>query len=155
MKKSLVIVYSYHHNNTEKVADAMASAFGCEKAHPDEKQCEDISDYDIVGFGAGIDSGKHYAQMLEFAGKLPSVRNKKAFIFSTCGVYSEKKMIKDHKALKDILEGKGFVIAGNFSCPGYNTNSVLKFIGGMNKGRPAAEDLRKAADFALGLMKTI
>ena len=30
MKKSLIIVYSYHHHNTEKVANAMAKILDCE-----------------------------------------------------------------------------------------------------------------------------
>ena len=155
MKKSLVIVYSYHHNNTEKVADVMAKNLGCEKAYLDEKYYEEIPDYDIVGFGAGIDSAKHYAPMLDFARKLRPVHNKKAFIFSTSAILGEKKVKKDHTALRDILISKGYEIVDEFACKGYNTNSFLKYIGGINKGRPSAEDLQNAADFAGRLINAI
>jgi menaquinone-dependent protoporphyrinogen IX oxidase len=47
--------------------------------------------YDLAVFGAGIDSGKHYPQMLEYVERWPEVQNKKAFIFSTSAVYSDKK----------------------------------------------------------------
>jgi hypothetical protein len=43
------------------------------------------------------------------------------------------------------------VIIGEFSCAGFNTNSFLKFLGGLNKGRPDAEDLRYAEEFARNL----
>lgn len=40
---------------------------------------------------------------------------------------------------------------GAFNGKGFNTNSFLKFFGGMNIGRPNSEDLRNAAEFALNL----
>jgi hypothetical protein len=101
-----------------------------------------------VGFGAGIDSGHHYKELLEFAGKLPASDGKKCFIFSTAGVYTEKKMAKDHSALGEILSAKGFIIIGEFSCKGYNTNSFLKYVGGLNKDCPTQEDLHNARQFA-------
>jgi len=36
---------------------------------------------------------------------------------------------------------------------GYNTNSFLKIIGGINKGRPNAVDLKNAKEFAKNLKK--
>jgi hypothetical protein len=46
---------------------------------------------------------------------------------------------------------KGYKIVDEFGCVGFNTNSFLRFFGGLNKGRPNAEDLKRAEDFALGL----
>ena len=155
MNTSLVIVYSYHHNNTEKVADAMAQALGCEKVFPDVKSYDEISTYELVGFGAGIDTAKHYAPMIEFAQKLHSVQNKKAFVFSTSAILGENKVKKDHAALRKILLSKGYVIVNEFACKGYNTNSFLKYIGGMNKGHPNSDDLRSAAAFAHRLTSKI
>ena len=85
---------------------------------------------------------------------IKQVENKKAFIFSTCGVYGENKMIKDHTALREILISKGYEILGEFSCKGLDTNSVLKFIGGLNKKHPDAVDLQNATDFARNLGAT-
>ena len=146
--KTLIIVYSYHHQNTQKIAGAMAQAMGAEVKNPQEISASELAGYDLIGFGAGIDSGKHYKPLLDFAHGLSSGAGKKAFIFSTCGVYGKKKMLKDHAALREILQGKGFQIAGDFACAGLDTNSVLKYIGGIGKGRPNAEDLQAAKAFA-------
>jgi flavodoxin len=40
------------------------------------------------------------------------------------------------------------MVVDEFNCKGFNTNSFLKLFGGINKGRPNDEDLRKAAEFA-------
>ncbi len=53
---------------------------------------------------------------------------KRTFLFSTAGVSSEKKTIKDHGALREILVAKGYDIVGDFACKGFNTNSVLKHL---------------------------
>ncbi len=149
---ALVIVYSYHHNNTEKIADVIANTLGADVKHPDEITGEDTGSYNLIGFGAGIDSGKHYAPLIGIVKALPDVKDKKAFIFSTSGIYGKKKMLKDHSALRDILIAKGYVIIDEFSCAGFNTNSILKTFGGMNKGKPNADDFKRAEDFALKLM---
>ena len=77
--------------------------------------------------------------------------DKKAFIFSTSAITGEEKVSKDHKALREKLQFKGYAIVGEFGCKGFNTNGFLKYFGGMNKGRPNAKDLRNAQEFALKL----
>ena len=154
MQKSIIYLYSYHHMNTQKIGNAIAGKINAKIIGiNDNIKFNEPEAYDLVGFGAGIDSGKHYPQMLEFADKLQNVQNKKAFIFSTSGVYSAKKMLKDHKALRIILENKGFKIIGEFGCKGFNTNSVLKYLGGMNKGCPGKEDIKNAEKFGENLIK--
>ena len=152
MKKSLIVVYSYHHHNTQKVAEAMAKTLGCGVEHPGEAIREYIADCDMVGFGAGIDSAKHYAPMLEFARGLKPVQGSRAFIFSTSAILGKNKVRKDHTALREILISKGYRIVGEFACKGYNTNKFLKYIGGMNRGRPNEDDLQNARDFARKLI---
>ncbi len=146
--KSLLIVYSYHHRNTLKVAEAMAKVLEAEIKTPQQANPEETQKCDLVGFGAGIDSGKHYKVLLDFADKLVHVDNKNAFIFSTAGVTGEKKLSKDHSALREKLEAKGYSIVDEFQCKGFNTNLFLKYFGGMNKGRPNEEDLKHAEAFA-------
>ena len=153
MKKALIIVYSYHHGNTAKIADVMAEVLNAEVKNPQDIGIDDLDDYSFIGFGAGIDSGKHYAPLLELAYKLPVAQGKNAFIFSTSGVGGKKKTANDHKALRDILLSKGYIIADEFACLGLDTNSVLKYIGGINKGRPNETDLQSASAFAHNLKK--
>jgi flavodoxin len=149
--KTLIVVFSHHHNNTQKVADAMAKVLDAQVKSPQHTALEELSQYDLVGFGAGIDSGKHYKALLDFADKLPQVDKKSAFIFSTAGLSGDKKRGKDHSALREKLLPKGYVIVDEFQCKGFNTNSFLKTFGGMNKGKPDAEDLKHAEEFAQNL----
>ena len=107
------------------------------------------------GFGAGIDSGKHYKVLLDFADTLPQVTNKNAYIFSTAGLTGEEKRRNDHSVLREILESKGYWIVDEFQCRGFNTNGFLRFVGGMNKGRPNTEDLKQAEAFALNLKQNM
>ncbi len=149
--KSLIVVFSYHHKNTHKVAEVMAKALDAKVKSPQQTVLEELSQYDLVGFGAGVDSGKHYRELLDFADALPQVTDKKAFIFSTSGMTGEKKLTKDHLVLREKLQAKGYLIADEFQCKGFNTNSFLKYFGGINKGRPNEEDLKHAEEFAQNL----
>jgi flavodoxin len=146
--KSLIVVFSYHHKNTQKVAEVMAKVLDAPVKSPQETGVDELEKYDLIGFGAGIDSGKHYRELLEFADALPQVTDKKAVIFSTSGLTGEKKLAKDHLALREKLQSKGYLIVDEFQCKGFNTNSFLKYFGGINKGRPNAEDLNHAEEFA-------
>jgi flavodoxin len=149
---TLIVVHSWHHNNTRKIAEAMAQAMGADVKTPLETGTEELYKYDLIGFGAGIDSAKHYKELLDFAAELPSVEGKNCFIFSTCAIVTDAKIKKDHAALRQILLSKGYRVAGEFSCLGFNTNVFLKYFGGMNKGRPNTEDIRNAQKFAANLV---
>jgi flavodoxin len=151
----LVVVYSYHHLNTQKIAEVIANVLEAEIVAPQQTSPQSPQGYDLVGFGAGIDSGRHYKELLDFADQLPNVNNKKAFIFSTSGVSNPKYKAKIHTELREKLQTKGYLIIDEFNCHGFNTNSFLKFVGGMNKGRPNAEDLAKAEEFAQKLKQSI
>ena len=58
--KTLIVVYSYHHNNTQKVAEVFAKVLDAQIKTPQQINPEELQDYDLVGFGSGIDSGKNY-----------------------------------------------------------------------------------------------
>ncbi len=150
--KTLIIVHSYHHNNTLKISHAMADVLDADVKTCEQAKIEDLAEYDLIGFGAGIDSGKHYGELLNFAEDIPlNSSSKKCFVFSTSAIYSESKMKKDHSHLNLILKCKGYEIIGEFSCKGFNTNSFLKYLGGMNKANPDGVDIINARQFALEL----
>ena len=156
--KSLIVCFSFHHNNTQKVAEAMAKVLDAEVKTPQQTNPEELQQFDLVGFGSGIYDEKHHASLLALADKLPQVTDKKAFIFSTSfvGVDSHffgKVTGKFHIALREKLQSKGYTIVGEFNCKGFNTNRIYGRFGGMNKGRPNAEDLKHAEEFASKLKK--
>lgn len=149
--KTLLIVCSYHHHNTEKVAQVFAKVLDAEIKMPSEVNTEELQEYDLIGFGSGIYSARHHENLLNLAGRIPSVTNKNAFIFSTAAILGDAKVAKDHLRLRERLQSKGYVIVDEFSCKGFNTNSFLKYFGGMNKGRPNESDLKYAEEFAMNL----
>ena len=149
--KSILVVISIHHNNTVKIAEVMAKILKSQTKKPQEIEPKELQSYDLVGFGSGIYGEKHHMSLLNLADKLPKVENKKAFLFSTAGITSKNKTKKDHSQLKEKLQLKGYMIIDDFQCKGFNTNSFLKYFGGMNKGRPNAEDLKNAEEFAKAL----
>lgn len=154
--KSLVVVFSYHHKNTEKIANVIAKVLDAPVKTPQQVNPKEIQEYDLVGFGSGIYSAQNHPSLLDLVDKLPPVANRKAFIFSTCGVPAivydghrfRKFVLKNHSLLRKKLEFKGYTIVDEFGCRGFNTNSFLKYFGGLNKGRPNDEDLRNAEEFA-------
>ncbi len=147
--KTLIICFSYHHNNTEKIASVFTKTLEAEVKAPSEIDPNSLSDFDLVGFGSGISFGNHYKVLLEFADKVPAVTNKKAFIFSTSGQAGNGP--KFHRKLREKLESKGFDIVGEFNCTGFDTYGLLKIAGGIQKGHPNEEDLKQAETFALRL----
>ena len=153
--KSLLILYSYHHNNTEKIAKVFAKVLDSQIKKPLEINPEELQEYDIIGFGSGIYGDKHHISLLDLADRLPIVTNRKAFLFSTSALTGKAKVAKDHSKLREKLQSKGYTIVDEFQCKGFNTNSFMKFFGGMNKGRPDAEDLKYAEEFAQNLRQNL
>ncbi|MFB0562277.1 MAG: flavodoxin family protein [Candidatus Lokiarchaeia archaeon] len=151
--KSLLVLYSYHHNNTEKIANVFAKVLDAQIKTPQQINPEELQEYSLIGFGSGIYGGKHHKFLLDLADKLPQVTNRKAFIFSTCTI--EREVAKNHAALREKLQSKGYMIVDEFGCKGFNTNSFIKLFGGINKGRPNAEDLKHAEEFAQNLKQNL
>jgi len=153
--KSLLVLYSYHHNNTEKIAKVFSKVLDAQIKTPQQVNIEELEQYDLVGFGSGIYGAKHHKFLLDLVENLPQVNKKKAFIFSTAALTGKAKIAKDHSELREKLQSKGYMILDDFQCKGFNTNSFIKYFGGINKGRPNAEDLKHAEQFAQNLKQNL
>ena len=155
-KRSLVIVFSYHHNNTEKIARTIARVLGAEVKTPQQVTPEEIGEYDVVGFGSGIYSATFAPSMLSLADRLLPAGDTKVFLFSTYGapaIFADRRFIEEnHQEIRGRLEKKGYQVIGEFGCAGWNTNSFLRFFGGLNKGKPDSDDLMNAEAFAREMM---
>jgi flavodoxin len=151
--KCLVVVISIHHNNTLKIADVIAKVLDAQIKTPEQVNPEELQEYKLVGFGSGIYGEKHHKSLLDLANRLLQITDRKAFIFSTSAIMGKEKVANDHSTLREKLESKGYMIVDEFACKGFNTNSFMKYLGGMNKGRPNREDLKHAEEFAQNLKK--
>jgi flavodoxin len=155
--RSLVVVFSYHHNNTEKMAKACANVLGAQVKTPQQVRPEEIAEYDLIGFGSGIYGATFDASVLNLANRLSHVAGKKVFIFSTYGApafVADRKFIENnHAQIREKLKAKGYSVIGEFGCAGWNTNRFLKYFGGLNKGKPDAGDLMNAEAFARDMME--
>jgi flavodoxin len=149
--KTLIVYVSVHHGNTEKVAKAIANILNADLLQVRQADAGMLEQYDLIGFGSGIYFGKHHESLLDFVDKLPMPRNKKAFIFSTSGLRKIPFFHDFDKRLKEKLRRKGFDTVGEFSCRGLDTYRATRLVGGINKGRPNAKDLKQAEDFARSL----
>jgi flavodoxin len=148
--KTLIVYTSVHHQNTEKVAKVMIEELDADYIHTEHAKPETLAAYDLIGFGSGIYFGKHHKTLFQFVETLPTMTQKRAFVFSTCG---DGKM--HHTALKEKLVNHGFTIVDEFCCRGWDTVGPLKLFGGINKGRPDEKDLAAARAFAQGLKNKI
>lgn len=54
--KALIVVFSYHHNNNQKINEVMAKVLNAQMKSPQHTNPEELQKYDLVGFGAGIDN---------------------------------------------------------------------------------------------------
>ena len=151
--KSLLIVFSYHHYNTEKIANVMAKVLDAETKTPQQTDPEELQEYSLIGFGSGIYGAEHHESLLDLANRLPRVTDRKAFLFSTSS--NLEPLSKNHLTLREKLQSKGYMIVDEFTCAGFNTNSFTRFFGGINKGRPNSGDLKNAEEFAQNLKQNL
>jgi flavodoxin len=152
--RTLIVYVSVHHGNTKKVAEAMANILNADLLQVKQADADVLEQYDLVGFGSGIYFGRHHGSLLDLVDRLPIFRNRKALIFSTSGLRKMRFVHNFDRPLRTRLDRKGFDIVGEFSCRGLDTYRATRLVGGINKGRPNAQDLKRAEDFAKTILKT-
>lgn len=143
--RAAVIHLSIHHQNTLRIAAAMARSLDAQLLSLDETHTLAHTEWDLVGLGSGIFFSKHHRKLLEFAARWPDLP-RDCFVYSTAGI----KFLYPywHRALVKRLEERGCRVLGQFCSPGWDTVGPLKYIGGIHRGRPNARDLQQAATFA-------
>jgi flavodoxin len=161
--KVLLYLVGSPYGSTAKVAGAIAEELGASIVGPERADLIESDGTVLAGFGSGVFRGEHHPALLALADGLPSGRHRKVFLFSTCGIpaiLSSPERLADaarryHASLRERLRAKGYEVVGEFGCPGFNDNRFLSVIGGLNRGRPNAEDLERARAFARGLKEQL
>src|SRR3989344_4132610 len=154
MKKKAAIIYQSETGNTKKLAEAIAKGMkkklSVRMITIDKAKKSDVDHADIIGFGAGIYSFKPCAPVQKFVDSLPLENEKVVFTFSTSGWGSDMQLTP----LKRELNRKGLCVVGSFTCKGHDMWGPFKWFGGINKGRPNKDDLKKAEKFGAEIAKT-
>lgn len=142
MKKTVIVYASKHHGNTFKLIKAISDKYEIEIIDAMKETHVDLQEYDIVGFASGIDFGKFYLEIENFAReKLPF--KKEVFFLYTCAM--DREGFTD--SIKEIALEKDAVILGEYGCRGYNTYGPWKLFGGMNKSHPTENEIQECVNF--------
>jgi flavodoxin len=145
--RALIVCVSVSHGNTAAVARRIARVLGAEVLEPEAVDPATLGDHDLVGFGSGIFAGTHHPRLRGYVDRLPPVNGTRAFVFTTAGL-GRSQHWPWQPSLEQVLRDKGYDVVGSFACPGFDTWLPLRLVGGINKGRPDAADLARAAQFA-------
>lgn len=149
--RSAIVITSMHHGNTLKTARAMAAELNAVLLTPEQAFAEDITKYDLVGFGSGIYFGRHHHSLIKLVRSF-SQTPQNVFIFSTAGLPWLSELF--HWPLRRALRKRACNIVAEFSCRGWDTVGPLFFMGGINRQHPDEGDMSRAVAFARGLTVT-
>lgn len=145
MKRILILYASPHHGNTRRLVEAMAEAAGADLCDLLREPMPDLSGYELVGVASGIYHSKMHPKVLDALGQRMPRPGQRVFLAYTCGI----RYRAYEKPVRQALEQRGIDCAGCYSCRGYDTFGLFGKIGGIAKGRPNAEELRRGAEFLL------
>ncbi|MFE9287576.1 flavodoxin family protein [Streptomyces olivaceus] len=147
--RTVIVCASVAHGNTRSVADAMAEELGARVVAPGEADREDLAAADLVGFGSGVFYGRLHRGLTGFAEALPAGqgRGSRAFVFATSGL-PEFGAVHFTRPLVRLLDGRGYSVAGSFSCRAFDTWGPFRLVGGIHKNRPDGADLSAARAYA-------
>lgn len=141
-KKIIIIYASMHHENTYKLVKAISDKYKVEMIDATKHTDVNLQEYDVIGFASGIDFGKFYEAIENFA-KVNLPNKKQVFFLYTCAM--ERKGFTD--SMKEIAMEREATILGEYGCKGYNTYGPWKLIGGMNKNHPNECEIMSAVKF--------
>jgi flavodoxin len=130
------IVYYSRGGHTRKIAQAIAQELGCNPLDV-KASSPNVTDADMLVVGSGTYGGKAGPEIIAFLNDLAPVTNKKAACFSTCAGNTEAVISE----MRGILTAKGYTMVECFNCLG-------QFTPFKNRGRPNADDVEKAKEYA-------
>ena len=141
-KKAVIIYASKHHGNTLKLVKGISDKYDIRNIDATQNYVVSLEEYDVIGFASGIDFGKFYKEIEDFA-KVNLPNNKQVFFLYTCA----NKREGFTNSMKAIALEKQSIILGEYGCRGYNTYGPWKIIGGMNKKHPTTDEIISAIEF--------
>ena len=144
--KTAICYYSRHHGNTLAVLDAMTEGCDVDLIDVTVRMAVRLDQYDRIGFASDIYFSKFSPVVVNFARQYLPEGREVFFVYT----YGAPKVSLPGNITAAVKE-KGCRILGQFGCRGYDTFGPFKLIGGLAKGHPDAQDLKKAKQFFEGL----
>ena len=144
--KTAICYYSRHHGNTLAVLDAMTEGCDVDLIDVTARMAVRLDQYDRIGFASGIYFSKFSPVVVNFARQYLPEGREVFFVYT----YGAPKVSLPGNITAAVKE-KGCRILGQFGCRGYDTFGPFKLIGGLAKGHPDVQDLKKAKQFFEGL----
>ncbi|MCI4673949.1 flavodoxin domain-containing protein [Candidatus Mycolicibacterium alkanivorans] len=152
--KALIICVSVSNGSTRRVADRMAEVLSAELVEPEGVDVDQITQYDLVGFGSGVYFMSAHPRLWRLVCRLPHVEGIPAFTFFTSGA-AELPLVGYSRPIRWGIARRGFRVLDSYSCRGLDTVGPLGWVGGVNKGHPNDDDLDAAAAFAIRVRNQI
>jgi len=152
--KTLIVLASYHHRNTEKIAVVISKALDAVIRAPGRLVPTHFRPMTCWALALESTAPVIMRPYSDSPNDCPSRRKEGVYLLHVWSAYDRCDTGlcgKESFASQSTLEARGFTIVDESGCPGFNTNSFLKVFGGLNKGRPNADDLANARSLALGL----
>lgn len=144
--KSAAVVYvSVHHQNTRRIAEAIAEELQADLFTIDQAQGIDFRNYQLVGLGSGIYFGRHHQLLRRFVDTWQK-RPEQVFLFSTAGLPFLHWL--QHLSLRRRVIDNRMTVVAEFSCRGWDTVGPLWLMGGINRRHPNRTDVDRAKEFA-------
>ena len=142
-----IVYYSQYHGNTKKLLDAIKAAdLSVELIDVVKAPDFDLSTYDRIGFASGIYFSAFAKQIISYAdAHLPE--KKDIFYIYTHGAPGGNFL----KAMREIATRKHCKELGEYRCQGYDTFGPFKLVGGIAKGHPTEDEIKRAVEFYKGL----
>lgn len=140
--KTLIIYFSAHHGNTEKVALHICKELNYDCVSVKDAEKVNLDDYNGVIFGSGVYAFSMSKQIIKFVeSNVNQLKGKKLGLILTSGILNKKFVEKAEKTFNDF----GLSLDKKYHCLGFDTFGPLRFIGGINKKHPDSNDLEIAA----------
>lgn len=154
--KALIIYCSEYNKNTEKIARIFAEKIDCELINIRDVSVVNTENYSLIGFGSGVYRESLSPKVLKLVDKI-DLKGKNVFVFSTSGVglkFYNNSIIK-------LLELKGAIIKGSFSCKGsfiareFTSVKIFDIMGKLSQGHPNNKDFKRAERFIVRVVDSL
>lgn len=142
--KMLVILSSYHHNNTKKIVDAIVKHFSdavqIDVLDTSTNHTIDSIDYDTVVLASGVYFGKLHRSLYDKLKAMNFKNTPQFLLLLTAGSKSDYSKKIENELSKDF----GINIESSYQSLGFDTFGPFKLIGGISKGHPNESEINGA-----------